>query len=167
MLNNIKKINGDKRFRLSVWFMGITMVLVSVMFCFFIWSIFIDGDYVRKPVIYWDGSFKVLDCPCRPGSEIRVTLFATKNTDEIARIHWILVNNQTGQTWSYAIRYGALLRGYRAITSPPLTLPKDIPPGIYHLSGTAQYDISPFKTISYPMRSTDFDVVSLKGAGFD
>lgn len=153
-------ISGNRKLARSVWFMGTTMVLVILMLCILIWTLFIDGTYVRRPVTYWEGSFAVLGCPCKPGQDVRVTLFATKNTDGVATIYWTLVNNKTGQTWSYAPRYGALLRGYRAIESPPLTLPLDAPPGSYHLSGTALYDISVFRAVSYPMRSTDFEVVA-------
>lgn len=151
-------LRSDRNLKASVWFVSTTMGLVFILLVLFVWLIFVDGTYVRKPVTYWAGSFNVLGCPCKPGGDVRVTLFATKNTDGVATIYWTLVNNRTGQTWSYAPRYGALLKGYRAIESPPLTLPLDVPPGSYHLSGTALYDVSVFKTVSYPMRSTDFEI---------
>jgi hypothetical protein len=142
-------------------------VLITMSFCmmfiagFLMWSVFIDGEIYRPPVIYWEGCFTPTQEVFHPGDPLTLRVIATKQRALPGFVTWSLVNSKTLEVASsFVARSTVIGVGYNDSTVQVFLIPEKTPPGVYFARGMATYPINSLKDITYSLQSGKFRIES-------
>lgn len=130
---------------------GIMVILGSL---FLVWSIYIDGHWVRVPLVIT--APVTTEYPTyRPGETVYINISYCKKRALDAVLQCTLVNDY--MTF-YSPRHASREVGCGQVRVPIQPLPETAHQGVYHFECAVSYRINGFNTVVVPYRTNDFEV---------
>lgn len=133
---------------------GVLLVVVLVSG----WMLFVDGAFVRIPVVYDRHQFPVNQKVYLPGETVLARVEAYKSLDLVGSVQWSLVDHQIRY---YKARNLPLPRGVVDAWFPIETIP-ECASGTYHFEGIVSYRVNPLRVVTYKVRTDDFEIINNK-----
>ena len=90
-----------------------------------------------------------------PGETVNVTMDVVKRTNTGCRVTRQLVD---GIIYSLPVYKSDMPQGIYRTTDATSTIPMGLPPGVYYLAVSLEYDYPPFRIVTYQFRTDKFTV---------
>lgn len=145
--------------KLEVWGIVILAGLLFILTMLFGWMLFIDGT-IWNPVVTYES--KVLETDksiYAPGDIVYAHIEFFKSRDLVGEQKWNLVN---GRILPYATRQVSMPSG---VTEKWIMIEKlpQCETGEYHFEGLSTYQVNPFRTVSYKLKTKPFRIMPNNG----
>ena len=125
--------------------LGLSFLLVLV---FLFWWIYPYNLVTAKQ------PFEILTPVVQQGDVLLYKMDYCKKTDLVPTVNRQFVD---GLIYTLPVGSSVLVKGCRVITNS-IEVPKNLPPGIYYIQSTAQYQVNPIRTILYDYKTAKFEV---------
>jgi hypothetical protein len=130
-----------------------TSVLISTLCLWLFFAMVIDGEYINRPVIYWEGCFGSVQPVYYPGDEIKLRVFATKMRNIPGTVDWSLINSDTKEQINFQRRQTLLGLGYHDYSVRVGVVPQYIDPGHYRMIGMVTFSVNSVRDLSLNLMS--------------
>jgi hypothetical protein len=140
-----------------------TMMLIIILGGGYLYFIYlIDGVYYKIPLTKYNTEMKTEKTIYKSNESINATwsyCLENRNIEKISKT-WTFINHIVYNLPS-AASFVNNPSGCNTIKVFIITVPADLPDGIYYLQGTISYKVNSVKTVTYLRRTNTFQVVHL------
>jgi hypothetical protein len=121
---------------------------------------FLDGVVYKPPLISYNKLVTTDQKVYKAGDSIFITghyCFGRETTDAIIRT-WTFVDGLVYAlpTSRSSIQY---VKGCQDVTAYAAVVPKNLPPGKYHMEGIMEYEVNKTRTVIYPRHTNEFEII--------
>jgi hypothetical protein len=121
---------------------------------------FIDGTFYKPVLEDPPELLQTSRCYYRPGEMVWAKLDIKKNRDVLGRVKWNLIDNRLFQ---FNSRVVSLPAGDYDVWIEVERIPRHLPNRSenekWFFKGSVEYEINPIKSVVYPLRTTEFEIV--------